>query len=571
MVLAAYLLGAFWVTGRLWISPNGRLLQNQQDHIFFESMFAHGGRVLFGGANPFFSHQLNAPDGVNLIANTSILGASVPLAPVTALFGPGVSVVLLLTLGLAGTAAAWYWVLSRHLVTSRLAAAVGGAFCGFAPGMVSQAEGHPNLVAQFVVPFVVSRVIVLGRPERRSVRDGVVLGLLVAYQALLNEEALLFAAMACVVLTLAWAIVHRSQVRARLRGFLRSLAVGALVAGVLLAYPFYVQFAGPQHYAGLLHGYQYGTDLGSFSAFARDTVAGHRTGSITSIHFAEESTFFGWPLVLVVAALIVWLRRDRRVWILAATGALFAVLSLGSPIPWMGHLTSYPGPWALVKHLPLFTSVVPIRLGLVIIPVIGALLALAVDRALADARTRTGTVSAGTRWPWARPAVLIWIGLAGGLIPLLPLPLQPTTQPPLPAFITDGMWRGYVSAGQSLVTVPLTTLPRPEGMRWSADQKEGFALAGGYFLGPVDGITGNHAMFGAPPRPTTQLFGAVRDGQSVTVGPQQREQAAADLAYWKAGVVVLDPLQPNEDALRDLGTQLFGPAQFVGGVWLWDV
>jgi hypothetical protein len=30
-------------------------------------------------------------------------------------------------------------------------------------------------------------------------------------------------------------------------------------------------------------------------------------------------------------------------------------------------------------------------------------------------------------------------------------------------------------------------------------------------------------------------------------------------------------VQANDDALRDLGTQLFGPAQFVGGVWLWDV
>jgi hypothetical protein len=167
--------------------------------------------------------------------------------------------------------------------------------------------------------------------------------------------------------------------------------------------------------------------------------------------------------------------------------------------------------------------------------------------------------------------VLVGVGLAAGLIPLLPLPLQAADQPPMPAFITQGMWRHYVSPGQSLVTIPVTTLPRPEGMRWSADQNEGFALAGGYFLGPDGGVTGNHAMFGAPPRPTAQLFTAVMEGQVVTVGPQQRAQAAADLAYWRAGVVVLDPLQPNNDALRDLGTQLFGPAQFVGGVWLWEV
>jgi hypothetical protein len=36
-------------------------------------------------------------------------------------------------LGLTGTAAAWYFVLSRHLVRSGVAAFLGGAFCGFLP------------------------------------------------------------------------------------------------------------------------------------------------------------------------------------------------------------------------------------------------------------------------------------------------------------------------------------------------------------------------------------------------------------------------------------------------------
>jgi len=122
------------------------------------------------------------------------------------------------------------------------------------------------------------------------------------------------------------------------------------------------------------------------------------------------------------------------------------------------------------------------------------------------------------------------------------------------------------------VTVPVTTLPRPEGMRWAVDQNLGFALAGGYFLGPVDGIAGKHAMFGAPPRPTAQLFTAVADsGQLPGIGPREREQAMADVRYWHAAVLVLDPRQANSEPLRALVTELIGPAHLVGGVWLWDV
>jgi hypothetical protein len=59
---------------------------------------------------------MNAPNGVNLMANTGLLGLTVPLVPVTLLFGPVVTFTIMLTGGLAATAWAWYHVLSRHIV-----------------------------------------------------------------------------------------------------------------------------------------------------------------------------------------------------------------------------------------------------------------------------------------------------------------------------------------------------------------------------------------------------------------------------------------------------------------------
>ena len=133
-----------------------------------------------------------------------MLALTLAVAPITHFLGVGVSMVLLLTLGLAGTAAAWYWVLSRHLVRSRPAAWIGGLWCGFAPAMVSHANGHVNFVSQFVVPFIVWQVLRLREPGR-VVRGGVILGLLVVLQVFINEETLLFTALTLGVFVIAYA------------------------------------------------------------------------------------------------------------------------------------------------------------------------------------------------------------------------------------------------------------------------------------------------------------------------------------------------------------------------------
>jgi hypothetical protein len=128
---------AVFVVIQLWIDPNGRVLAgNRDDHGIFLFMLAHAERVVFDGAPLFYEDRLNVPVGVNMMANTSILALSLPLAPVTHFLGGGVTVALLITLGLSGTAFAWYWVFSRHLGRSPLASVIGAAWCGFAPAMV---------------------------------------------------------------------------------------------------------------------------------------------------------------------------------------------------------------------------------------------------------------------------------------------------------------------------------------------------------------------------------------------------------------------------------------------------
>ena len=293
--LLSYLALAVVVLIQLWLDPNGRVLaSNDDDHGFFLFVMAHGERVLFHGANPFFSRPderagRRQHDGQHLGA-----GAERAVAPVTHFFGPGVSVVLLLTLGLAGTAAAWYWVLSRHLVRSRLAAWLGGLWCGFCPAMVSHANGHINFVTQFVVPFIVWQVLRLREPGR-VVRGGVILGLLIVLQVFINEEILLFTALA-----LASSFPYAAMARRR-RGGRGGSWPGWRSPGrcrALLAYPLWLQFTGPGSY----HGQpflpdKYVTDLLSIGAYARQSLAGNGViARALSVSPTEDNTFFGLPL-----------------------------------------------------------------------------------------------------------------------------------------------------------------------------------------------------------------------------------------------------------------------------------
>jgi hypothetical protein len=547
---AGYLVAAFLLLGRMWRDPTGTVLaDNGQDQTFFEWVLAHAAHAVTHLHSPLFTDRLNAPDGVNLMANTSILALALPLAPVTGWLGPAVTFLILLTAALAGTAAAWYHLLSRQVVQSRVAALVGGAFCGFAPAMISQDTGHPNIAGQFLVPFIVLAVLRLREPGG-AVRKGLPLAGLVVAQSFINEEILFLTALALPV----FVVVHSPRNLLRYaRTAAPALGVTAIVAGVVLAYPLWMQFAGAQSYRGLPEFVRgYGADLASYPAFARRSIAGD-AASVAHLGQGptEENTFFGWPLLIVVWAAAVVLVRERLGRALVVTGVTFAGLSLGSRIQLDGRKTGVPGPWALVDGLPLFDSVVPTRLALVVTPVIGVLLALVLDR--------------------AGPQRLAWaVAVAVALLPIVPTPLPATPRPAVPHFFTAGTWRQYVPAGGTVVPVPMGWYPYLDAMRWSVAGDLDFAIVGGYFLAPDPDRPDRQAIFGPGYSQTAQVLG---DGapHGGPVDGDLRQRVLDDLRRWRATTLVMPDTAQDADGLRSTVDQIVGPGSHVDDVWVWDV
>jgi hypothetical protein len=582
--ILGFIAGAFYLTSRLWRGLSHVRGTNAPDQAQFEWMLAHGARVVRHLDYPFVTTKMNAPDGVNLMANTSVLGLSVPMSPLTLVFGPHTTFALLMTTAYAATGIAWYYVLSRHVVAAPGAAVLGAAFCAFAPGMVSHGNGHPNIVAQFLVPFIVWRALTLGR-SGRPFREGTVLGLLVTWQAFINEEILLLTALGVGSFTLIVGLFRRVH-RQRIVPFLASLGVAVLIAGALLAYPLLVQFTGPGTYHGLSANIQqYGANLASYPAFSQLSLAGsEHTARGLAQNPTEENSFLGWPSLILVGAVVTYLSRKLTALAVAATGAVFAICSLGPVVKWRSTGLG-SGPWAAMQSLPILDTVVPTRFALATVPITGVLLAMGWDqwrrhgqphartRAVREGGWRSNRLGRSLRYA---SYALVPAAFAAALLPAAPRPLPVVHQAKTPALLVNGRLHEYLTGNRSVVFVPPPQSRYPEPLAWAAQAGLSFRISRGYFLGPATGSDEpggpKHSIFSAPPRPTSSLLMAVHDRRwNPRITERMRDQAAADMRYWRAGAVVLVPGRSTGPLLRTTTGLLGIQPQWMDGAWLWDV
>ncbi|MEU3033646.1 dolichyl-phosphate beta-glucosyltransferase [Streptomyces griseoaurantiacus] len=549
-----------------WADPNHRYLPDSlQDQNQWEWFFAVTADNISHFRNPLFTTLQGFPDGVNLMANTVMLGLSVPFAPITLWLGPAVSLALVMTLGLAATATAWYWLLVRRVVRHRGAAFAGAALATFAPPMISHANAHPNFVVLFMIPLMIDRALRLCAGTRVG-HDGIVLGLMTAYQIYLGEEPLLLTALGLVLFAGSYALLRRDVARAAWRPLAKGLGIAVAVCLPLVSFALYWQFFGPQSYKSVLHGDNAGNSPLALIGFSERSLAGGADrANALSLNPTEQNAFYGWPLALLALGIVVRLWDRTLVKALAITAAGAALLSLGPKVRVPLTDTVLPGPWKLLAHRPLFESVIEGRVAMVCAPALGMLLALALERLAPEqvpgtpARVLTG----------ARLAGLTAVVLA--LLPIVPAPLRTEPREKVPAFVADGTYKKYIAPGQSLVPVPLPDPGYAGALHWQTAADLGFSLPGGYFNGPwgPDRI----GIYGAVPRATSNLFNDVRNsGTAPNLEIESwRRQARADFAYWKAGALVLAP-QANDEALRRTVEDLTGsPGTWVGGVWVWDL
>jgi hypothetical protein len=556
--LLLYLIGGLIVTWGAWAAPTTRWIGgccDPEQTIWFVRWVPY---AIAHGVDPLITHQLNAPDGVNLMWNTSIVPWSLIATPITLLAGPILAYNLLVLGAIVASALAARLVVARY-VEGSLAQLVGGAVYGFSPYVISHASLHLDLALAWLPPLVLLVFDdLLVRRAHSARRLGIVLGLLGLLQLLTTEEILATTAISGVIVLALLAVQRRSQIRAVLPRLATAFEFAALTLGILGAWPLSVQFMGPGRITeGLIDLRDFSTDLLNplvptrFQFFAPPEAT--RISSDFSVLTHEADAYLGLPLIVVLLVIAFLGRRDVRVRTAAVGGLAILVLSMGGHLVVGGESTDIPMPWILASGLPLLENVVASRF------VVFTWLAVAILVAFGIERARRG--------PFRRVAPrLVVLGVA--LLVVLPAPLRSTTND-VPAFFSRWDQEGMRPDATILFAPFFRNGAGADPMLWAAIAGDEPRMVEAYaFVPRPDGRAG----FGPNPTQLFSIMQSIQDAPSdlvVVARAAVREQVAADIRAKGITDVIVGPMARTK-AMTAFFTDLFGrPPEAVDGVGIW--
>jgi hypothetical protein len=598
LILGCYLIAAVALTWRLWADPAARVQTGDTEDVDLFAWFMRYDATAIAHAHlpALITTTLNAPQGVSVMWNTSILLPGMLLTPVTLLAGPQVSLTVLLTLGYAGSAASLFLVL-RRWGASLGAAALGGAVYGFSPALVNSGMGHYHLQFAVLPPMMIHMLlrIVTGRagasPGEHGaaeghpagaplpavpgmaawapVRSGAWLGLLAAAQLFTGEELLVDTAAAGLVLLAALALSRPQAALRRARGVALGLAAGAAVFIVICGHALLVQFFGPLTEHNHPAGPNPFTNHLSFLVDPPGNLLLHTQGSAFaaaaySRGLGEYLGYIGWPLLVVLPLAAVWFWPDLRARASAVTWAALELLALGGGTLGTGgfHDPGWLLPFHWLQGAPVFSRDLPDRLSILADGAAAALLAFSVDLA----RRRARDSARWRRWTMPKPVLVIVAAVA--IAPLIPLPFNVAAVPPVPPGWQAAFARLELAPDARVLTVPVPTarIPQVEVMRWQAETGEPATMIGGFFVGPDK--TGQERINIPGPAATAAAYLDSLWDPLEHASPPPPGLMHSVLGYWRPAAVIAVTTQDSR--LGRYLTGLFGqPAFAVGDVLAW--
>ncbi|HLW59767.1 MAG TPA: hypothetical protein VKV57_07550 [bacterium] len=437
----------------------GRLGADPTTFIWYMAWWPY---ALVHGLNPFMTHHIWAPTGIDLARTTSVPGASLFISPITASLGPIVAYNMLMLVALP--LAAWTaFLLCWYLTNAFWPALLAGYLFGFSSYQLGHLfGGHMNLVLIFLVPVLVYLVLLRLDNHVSSSRFVCVTALALVLQFSISLEvfatATLFGGAALLLVIIFTPRANRQPI----------FEVGVLVA---IAYALAALVVSPSLYRFFTGGFL-GGPVFSPATFSSDalniliptpiSLASHflSTGNkIFSGNLSEGTAYLGLPLTAVIVAFGVARWRTRTGKLLVAIVAAIGVASLG-PVLHVGGRTWVQMPWALFLHVPILNVALPVRfMGLAVLPI-----AVIVALWLAAAGPH--------RW-------VKWTLATLSVMALLPNVwnfawAQRVDTPP---FFLGKLYREYIPAGSTVLVIPFDGLGN--AMLWQAQSGMYFRSAAG--------------------------------------------------------------------------------------------
>ncbi len=430
------------------------------------------------GLNPLYSYQIGAPAGNNLAWATTSPSVALLVAPLTAAFGPVLSYNL--TLLLAPPASAWATFIAARRLTGKFWAALpaGVVYAFNVYTLDHDVSGQPNLTVNLLMPLMVYLVLLWWDGKLR--RTGYVICMMLAIALEFYTFIEYFADMSLMLvaaLALGFGLAGR-ELRPKVARLARHTGI-AYLGAIVLAVPYLSYALG--NYPSTLTRQEpfFSLDLSGLVLPRHDRLLGMKWWAGAVSHDMSATSYVGIPLLVILVLLGVFGWRRRVIRFLVVGFVVIVAFAAGPNLIVDGHQL-FPLPWGGMWNLMFLRSAEQIRIilfGYLALAMVLALWLATVDRSWL---ARTG------RWALALVAVAaIFADLptfAEVVVPPAPknwTPAIPSLQPTnaLPAFISDGLYRRYLTPGEIVVIV---SHRGNAGMLFQADTGFYFRIDGGF-------------------------------------------------------------------------------------------
>ena len=536
------------------------------DPALFLWFFQWPATALAHGQNPFYSTALFHPTGINLLAQTSVTGVTLPLVPVTWIWGPVASLNVASTLTPALTAFTAF-VAIRRWAPWTPAAFIGGLLYGFSPFVLSSLEfAHLMTAALMLLPLILIVLDeILIRQRHSALGAGVLLGLLVFAQFFLSTELLAITAMvvvvSLVVLVAAALVTDRAALRRHTPHAAAGLGVGLGLGAALLVWPVWFALDGPAHLSGLV--WPNVSIIGGFipSSFVTPgypsphvvflTLGGYEGAPLGS------AAYLGWTFLAVMAVGLVAFWRDRRLWFFGFLLVLCVLCSLGIR----------RGQWEparLFDHIPVLQNVIEQRFMAIGFLAAAVMLGVLLDRIHGLAPDWRGAVGA------LAAACVALVPVSVVFVSRLPFAMRPVILPRWYSEVAPSLPPGRV-----LLSFPPPFSGIQSAMAWQAVNRMHYSQAGG---GGPQGVA-RRAGSAAAGFHVLTLLGLGVGSPLPTGKPAELAAVRHALTVWQVNTVVIatNPAAPALQQGRDptyaaafMTAALGRPPTIEAGAWVWN-
>jgi dolichyl-phosphate beta-glucosyltransferase len=490
-VLATLGLLGVALNARAWSHGAGQMLTLSKrgdvaEQMWFLSLMPH---LVFHGLSPLHTSLAYAGSGgVNLMANTSMIGPALLLSPFTALSGP----VLALNVGLvlAPVLSGWaMYALLTRVTTSFAIAALGAVSFGFCPAILNHLRvGHLQLTFALVLPLAGLLALDLVRGDRSVKRTGVLAGLLIVVQYSIGAEMLAIEAVTAGMLLAVAACVLRRDLLPWLALGLKALPSALFVAVPLLAIPISYELFGPRHFSGPPWANS-AEGAGLFDLV--DPRHPHETLNWLPSIFGNlgpdgaPMNYLGWAMVAALVAVGITMRSDRRIRILLGSIVLLVVANFGQALMVRrgdGNIVLNWMPWRLVVHIPVLEQLTVSRLAFATSALVTVTLAIGLNR---FHEVLTSRLVGHPLLAMVTCSAVVALVLVPGVVNQA-LPLTVSTAGTAPSWVSE--FGQHPGPNERVLFLPYPSTPPglSAPLAWQAEAKFSYEILGGYLAVPAE-------------------------------------------------------------------------------------